>query len=78
MADWFIDLQLVDGGVTRWLSFQLSAGINKCQAYGKHLNRLIFLSIKHMISMQADDDDSIVSSLTLKLRYSKHTHTAFL
>ncbi len=28
--------------------------------------------------MQADDDDSIVSSLTLKLSYSNHTqHTAF-
>lgn len=82
MADWLIDPQLVD---VVWLddcrfSFQLDSGINRCQAYGEHLNNCnrLNISYKAHISTQADDDDGVVSSLTPKLRYSKHTqHTAF-
>lgn len=66
--------------VTGWLSFQLSAGINKRQALWLTLEQVkqgpYILKYKAHISTQADDN--IVSSLTLKLRYSNNTqHTAF-
>lgn len=80
MAD--IDSQLVD---VVWLddchfSFQLvSTG---SQALWLTLEQVkqgpYILKYKAHISTQADDDDNIVSSLTLKLRYSNNTqHTAF-
>lgn len=37
----------------------------------------LFLNYKANLAMQADDDDdSFFSSLTLRLRYSKHTQNA--